>query len=152
MPVPQLVKVTGVVSDQANVWQRKVIVALSSGCMIYVRISNERLPNCPFEATCKLSLSESPIHRSACSEPGGKIKWMYAEKECSNRHTTLFLLQLLTITTFEKDSTFVFDADKRESSTAVLIIPLPSAEGELKWKVSFLSWHLLISNKNIITY
>ena len=73
MPAPQLVKVTGVVSDQANVWRRKVIVTLSR-CMIYVRISNERLPNCPFEATCKLSLSESPIHRSACSEPGGEIE------------------------------------------------------------------------------
>ena len=74
---------------------------------------------------------------------------MYAEKECSNRRTTSFLLQLLTITTFEKDSTFVFDADKRKSLTAVLIIPLPSAEGELKLKVSFLNLYLLISNQNI---
>jgi hypothetical protein len=61
--------------------------------------------------------------------------------KCSNRRTTLLFLQLLTITiiTLEKDSTFVFDADKRESLTAVLIIPLTSAEGELKLKVSFLN-------------
>ena len=61
----------------------------------------------------------------------------------------MFLPQLLAITTFEKDLTFIFDADKRESLIAVLIIPLTSAEGELKLKVSFLNWYLLISNQNI---
>ena len=72
MPAPQLVKVTGVVSDQANVWRKKSCTFFR--LMIYARISNERSPNCPFEATCKLSLSESPTHRSACSEPGGEIE------------------------------------------------------------------------------